>query len=305
MAKRSISSTEVQYIKIGCDQMVRGDGRGHDDYRALTIENDVFPHVNSSARVKTLHGAEVICSISVDIDSPERNREDEGSITFHTDISPSCAYGMDDKEISNYSSDLSEKLQSAYYACPYFPWKSLCILPGKFSWHIKVDFIILQLDGPALDVCSIAAYVAFQKLRIPEFELTIGRNELSEVLQDFEVISDISKSKFYDFSAIPIIVTISKITNKSFIVDPTVIEQHCAGSIVSFAIDKSGDSCAVSIIKHGPISFQDFSIMVEKAVLTVKTIYVQIDRFINSTSFLTEDEALFADLAPSRNGLMV
>eukprot|EP01040_Poterioochromonas_malhamensis_P002141 gene2141-2282_t len=287
MAKRSISSTEVQYIKIGCDQMVRGDGRGHDDYRALTIENDVFPHVNSSARVKTLHGAEVICSISVDIDSPERNREDEGSITFHTDISPSCAYGMDDKEISNYSSDLSEKLQSAYYACPYFPWKSLCILPGKFSWHIKVDFIvsanlpsnftsfsksfnlkILQLDGPALDVCSIAAYVAFQKLRIPEFELTIGRNELSEVLQDFEVISDISKSKFYDFSAIPIIVTISKITNKSFIVDPTVIEQHCAGSIVSFAIDKSGDSCAVSIIKHGPISFQDFSIMVEKAVLT-------------------------------------
>lgn len=146
MAKRSISSTEVQYIKIGCDQMVRGDGRGkfwffetywshcsagHDDYRALTIENDVFPHVNSSARVKTLHGAEVICSISVriismavfflpffikvDIDSPERNREDEGSITFHTDISPSCAYGMDDKEISNYSSDLSEKLQRYHF----------------------------------------------------------------------------------------------------------------------------------------------------------------------------------------------
>lgn len=104
----------------------------------------------------------------------------------------------------------------------------MCILPGKFVWHIKVDFIvsllsselsslqscflqILQLDGQALDLCSIASYVAFQKLRIPAFELTIGRNELSEVLQDFEIVSDISKSKFFDFSQSPIVVTISKV----------------------------------------------------------------------------------------------
>jgi hypothetical protein len=82
MLVRSISATEQQYIKTGCDQGIRLDGRGitvdfdivfdliyvivgHDDYRPFTIENDIFPHVNASCRVKSKGGVDIIASVTV------------------------------------------------------------------------------------------------------------------------------------------------------------------------------------------------------------------------------------------------
>jgi exosome complex RNA-binding protein Rrp42 (RNase PH superfamily) len=67
------------------------------------------------------------------------------------------------------------------------------------------------MDGNPLDICSIVSYLALQKLRIPKTELTIGKGQLSQVLQDFEVISDISQSILYDFSYSPLIITVSKV----------------------------------------------------------------------------------------------
>jgi exosome complex RNA-binding protein Rrp42 (RNase PH superfamily) len=83
MLLRSISSSEHAYIRNGCEHGIRSDGRGekdwnydfslqilnfctgHDEFRSITIENDIFPHTNASVRLKVHNGVEIICSINV------------------------------------------------------------------------------------------------------------------------------------------------------------------------------------------------------------------------------------------------
>ena len=56
-----------------------------------------------------------------------------------------------------------------------------------------------------------AAYLALQKLRIPQTELTIGKNQITQELEEFEIVPDFSKTLALDFSQIPILVSITKV----------------------------------------------------------------------------------------------
>ena len=38
---------------------------GHLDYRTIFVENNVFPHVNGSSRVKIADRTDIICSVKV------------------------------------------------------------------------------------------------------------------------------------------------------------------------------------------------------------------------------------------------
>lgn len=60
-----LSQSEIQFIIQGCNQGVRNDGRDLDDFRSLSIENKIFPHVNGSSRVKIGDKIDVLCSIKV------------------------------------------------------------------------------------------------------------------------------------------------------------------------------------------------------------------------------------------------
>jgi exosome complex RNA-binding protein Rrp42 (RNase PH superfamily) len=47
----------------------------------------------------------------VDAVSPDVNRPNEGKIEVHVDISPSCVNGFDDKDISQYSTLMADRIQ--------------------------------------------------------------------------------------------------------------------------------------------------------------------------------------------------
>jgi exosome complex RNA-binding protein Rrp42 (RNase PH superfamily) len=72
------------------------------------------------------------------------------------------------------------------------------------------------MDGNPIDACSFASYIALQKLRIPKTELTIGKNQISQHLQDFEIISDYSAVLILEFANIPIFMTVAKVMECSF-----------------------------------------------------------------------------------------
>ena len=81
-----VSQAEKKFIIDGCAENLRYDGRGFSyychcwcriiiiaffcfegltDYRSISIENCVLPHVNGSSRVKIASGFDIICSIKV------------------------------------------------------------------------------------------------------------------------------------------------------------------------------------------------------------------------------------------------
>jgi exosome complex RNA-binding protein Rrp42 (RNase PH superfamily) len=73
------------------------------------------------------------------------------------------------------------------------------------------------MDGNPIDACSFASYIALQKLRIPKTELTIAKNQISQHLQDFEIISDYSAVLIMDFANIPIFMTVAKVMDAPFL----------------------------------------------------------------------------------------
>jgi exosome complex RNA-binding protein Rrp42 (RNase PH superfamily) len=64
----AISSGEKDYIKSGCEVGgIRLDGRGPSNFRSISLENNILPHVNGSSRVKISDFTDVICSIKVEL----------------------------------------------------------------------------------------------------------------------------------------------------------------------------------------------------------------------------------------------
>ena len=60
-----ISSSEKTFIEKGCQEDIRYDGRSSMDYRNISIENNILPHLNGSSRVKIMDSIDIICSVKV------------------------------------------------------------------------------------------------------------------------------------------------------------------------------------------------------------------------------------------------
>jgi len=63
--RKFISNAEISYVKNGFECNVRCDGRGLTDFRSITIESDIFPHLNGSCRLKLGSVTDILCSVKV------------------------------------------------------------------------------------------------------------------------------------------------------------------------------------------------------------------------------------------------
>jgi exosome complex RNA-binding protein Rrp42 (RNase PH superfamily) len=125
---------------------------------------------------------------------------------------------------------------------------------------------VIQMDGNPLDVCSMASYVAMQKLKIPKTIQTIGKNSLSQVLWDFDIVSDPSEAVTYNFRNIPIIVSIAKI-GRSLIIYAVNDEQDASTSITCVGINRFEECSLMSVLKSGSFGFEDWPIMLQVSLL--------------------------------------
>lgn len=300
---KTISQGEKIYIIAGCDDDIRCDGRGCIDFRSLSIENNIFPHVNGSSRVKISDCMDIICSIKMEIvDNNVLNVLDEGFIEVSIDISPSCNLKIDDRKLGEYGSQISQQLQSIYIGSDAIDLKSLCIISGKFCWAIYVDILILQMDGDPLDICSIASYVALHCTKIPKIYLSLGESGKPE---DFEISGDLSDSTQLDVSRVPILITLSKI-GSSLVLDTTSSEQCCTSSSLSIAIDKNGICCGMFKINNGTLMSTEIDFALQTATKVSESIYKNLEEYHNSKQSSNEviNDFCFPDVPEKRIGLL-
>ena len=139
---------------------LRSDGRGLDDLRALTIENNIFPHVHGSSRLRIGLGTEILCAVKMEVVPPLESRPEHGIIGINVDISPSCDRYIkirNDKRNED-ATNLSDLLQSMYAESNAIDQGDLIIVKGKYCWACYIDIIILKADCSLLDATSIATY---------------------------------------------------------------------------------------------------------------------------------------------------
>mmetsp|Transcript_14095 Transcript_14095/g.24826 ORF Transcript_14095/g.24826 Transcript_14095/m.24826 type:complete len:304 (-) Transcript_14095:65-976(-) len=299
------SQAEQSYIQAGCALGIRYDGRGMDDFRAITIQNNIFPHVNGSSRVKIDSDVDIICSVKLEIADTLPSAPSSGYLAVNVDISPSCAIYTDEKSVQATSSSIAEHLEGMFVGSNALDLKQFSILKGKFCWVVHVDLLILSMDGNPLDACSIAAQVALQCTRIPRTEAIPGESGL---LEDFEVIGDLAESTFVQAQGVPVFVTVAKV-GSALLLDSSAAEQQCASCVLGVAVDRDGACCGVQYLKHGLLANTDLSSCIQRATQAAAGIFQHLEKFnismANAKGGTASASAAAPDAPFERLGLLV
>ncbi|CAM9524218.1 unnamed protein product [Choristocarpus tenellus] len=155
------SKSEREYVTLGVELGIRGDGRGRLDYRAVAVQAGVLPQSNGSARVTIAHnGTDVLAAVKVEVGEPEVGFPSRGRVVVCVECSNSLFPKFDERASGDINAMLSGGLERSMRGSEGIDLDSLCILPGKFCWVIYVDLLILQADGNLLDAASFASHVA-------------------------------------------------------------------------------------------------------------------------------------------------
>eukprot|EP01038_Epipyxis_sp_PR26KG_P005484 gene5484-7593_t len=303
---KPVSEAEKVYIREGCSLDIRSDGRGLNDFRPISIENNVFPHVHGSARVQIGEDSDIICAIKLEVGEPLDTLPDQGTIEVYVDISQSCRIQCDERVLSTNAAQIAENLQKILISSNAIDLTQFCIIPSKYCWVIHIDLLILKMDGDPTDISSIASLVALDCLKVPKVELSVGE---SGTMEDFSISGDLSHSSRLKVNNVPVCVTLSKI-GSSFVVDSNSSEQACADCILCIAIDSNGKCCGLTYIKSGSLKVNELSLAIAQAQSTAKAIFMQLDGFHEAMAAMSisgnnkQEMVHGPDIPPIRMGLL-
>lgn len=305
MSLIGISSSERMYIVQGCNSNVRSDGRKCKDCRKIFIEDNIFPHVHGSSRVKIGNSIDVLCSVKVEVGeynntssissssscSTSRNiNNNKGMIECNVDISPSCNLRVDHMQLQDYGKEIASHINNSYIG--RIDLTELCIIPDKFYWIIYIDVLLLQVDGDPVFASSLASYIALKVLNIPKVKLINGESGEPD---DFDVCGDVVDATTLDVSNVPIIINISKIGD-ALVIDTSDTEMMCSSYSLNIATNQNGTCCNISKSKTGNIGTND----IQNATDMAASAAIDIFNHINKSSLLKATEGY---VIPNRMGL--
>ena len=112
--------------------------------------------------------------------------------------------------------------------------KTLCVVPGRYSWRVFIDCVVLEASGSLLDALVLAATVALRCTRFPKLRLVQGEypGDMDVELDDAE---DASQSFAVD--TLPVCLTFTQLGGTS-LVDASAAEEAVADNSVSVAVNR-------------------------------------------------------------------
>jgi exosome complex component RRP42 len=185
-----LSQSEQDFIRQGCRENCRSDGRTRDEFRSYTIvtghdatdadatgmnatsnsnsnSNSSTPHhqqqqapplvlSNGSARLFSAsagccNNTHILCSVKAEVVHPAPNKPDLGVVELYVDTL-TTAIGS-----GGSSRAVQRKLQDGWTATlqqllveHLVDLTALCIVPGQYVWRLHVDLYLLQCDAGSL-----------------------------------------------------------------------------------------------------------------------------------------------------------
>ncbi|XP_026392890.1 exosome complex exonuclease RRP42-like [Papaver somniferum] len=240
-----LSSGEKHFIQGGIAQDLRSDGRKRLTYRPISIETEVIPQANGSARVR-VGATEVIASVKAELSKPNPLQPNKGKVSIFVECSPTAAPMFQGRGGEELSTELSVALQRSFLggksgAGAGINLSSLIVVEGKICWDLYIDGLVLSSDGNLLDVLGAAIKAALSDTGIPK----VNVNAATSPEEPAEV--DISDEEFFKFdtSGVPVIVTLTKV-GRHYIADATSEEESQMSSAISCSINKHGNICGLT-----------------------------------------------------------
>ncbi|KAL0948073.1 hypothetical protein HGRIS_010697 [Hohenbuehelia grisea] len=171
----SLSKAEKSYIQTGLlsNPPLRGDGRTLDDFRPIALETGVAPLANGSAKLiigQDPHGGgggtEVLAATKLEVENVQDEGADGGRVVCSVTCSPTAYPNLSPGALDDLQYDMTTILHQTLFHPSLHP-PNLGIIPGRKSWLLSLDLVILSDTGNVYDALFMAARAALWDTKVP------------------------------------------------------------------------------------------------------------------------------------------
>ena len=230
------------------DSNTRLDGRKLNDYRKITVENNVTNTAEGSARVK-IGATDVIVGIKAEVMEPYPDVPNEGTIMVGAELLPLSNPDFELGPPGIEAIELARVVDRGIRESKCIDFKKLCIKEGEKVWVLCIDICTINDAGNLFDASALAAITALKNMKFPKYE-----NEKIDYKE--------KTNKKLDLKNIPVSVTVIKIGDK-FIVDPDSEEEKAVDARLTVASLADGTLCALQKGGDYPLTSEDIMKMVD------------------------------------------
>lgn len=238
MAALAISKSEKSWIEAGTSNGVREDGRGPGEARRLWVESGVVSQANGSARVK-LGKSHAVVGVKLEVGQPKADEPGLAVVAVSVDCCPSASPEFEGRGAAELNAELSRWLEGLLTTPGALPREELALVPGRHVWIVSVDALVLDSDGNLFDAVTLGAKAALDNTTVPQLRILTAEDGSGDV--EFELEQDGSQSSAFNGSGVPLSVSWVQVGNH-WCVDPSIREELCMSSRVSFAIQESSSA---------------------------------------------------------------
>ncbi len=162
-------SIDTELTRTMVTKEKRLDNRSFDEYRTVTVEENVIKQAEGSARVR-IGNTEAVAGIKMDVGEPFSDTPDEGVLMVGAELVPLASPEFEAGPPGEEAVELARVVDRAIRESKCIDFKKLCIKPEEKVWMIYVDIDILDDDGNLFDTACLAAVAALRNARMPELD---------------------------------------------------------------------------------------------------------------------------------------
>lgn len=221
----------------------RVDGRKLTEYRPITTETGMIGKAEGSALV-SIGNTKVMVGVKVEIGTPFSDKPEDGALAVIAELVPLASPKFEPGPPNENAVELARVVDRGLRESKALDLSRLCLVPGKKVLVVFIDIYVLDHDGNLFDASALAAILALLNTKMKKYivkneEIIIKDEKIRLPLQNF-----------------PVEISIGKIANKIFC-DPSLEEEEIADTLITIAVKKNGEICAVQKRKTGPLSVNE------------------------------------------------
>ena len=222
---------KIQILEL-LEQGKRVDGRALDEVREISIETNVIPKANGSARVR-IGDTEVICGVKIQPDRPFPDMGDQGIFICTAELLPLSHPTVETGPPGPDVIELARVVDRGIRESHMIDLSQMVIEQNKSVIGVFADNVVVDYDGNLFDACSYTAIAALLSSKTPKWNMV---DEVPTLVEGEESSVPIT--------TIPVSVTMGKIGNH-IIVDPNSDEWASMDSRVTITSNSDGNICAL------------------------------------------------------------
>lgn len=224
--------TEIRrdYIASLIKEGKRGDGRGFDEYRPITVETGIGPKADGSARVR-MGDTQIIAGVKLILGEPFSDMPNSGVLTTNAELRPIASPTFEAGPPNPTTVELARVVDRGIRESGSIDVDKLCITAGEKVWIVFIDIHVLDYAGNLFDASALGAIAALHNTRLPKVE-------------GDRIIYQERTNKKLPLADKPIETTFVKIGN-GIILDPDLDEERVMDARLTIATTQKGDMCAL------------------------------------------------------------